>query len=141
MLYLVLGGAVLAVLVWAGRRPTRFAGELRLASALFAAAAAVGAVVAALRGVWVGTVILVGLSAYLAQAARPPRTSRQPATEPTRTMSEAEARSLLGVAPNASRDEIEAAYRRLMLRAHPDQGGSAGLAAQLNAARDRLLKD
>jgi len=27
-----------------------------------------------------------------------------------------------------------------MLRAHPDQGGSTGLAAQLNAARDRLLR-
>jgi hypothetical protein len=26
-----------------------------------------------------------------------------------------------------------------MLRAHPDQGGTSGLAAQLNAARDRLL--
>jgi hypothetical protein len=26
-----------------------------------------------------------------------------------------------------------------MLRAHPDPGGSAGLAARINAARDRLL--
>ena len=140
MIYLLLGAAVLAVLVWAGRRPTRFAGELRLASALFSAAAAAGAVVAGLRGVWLGTLILVGLSAYLAQAAWPPRPSRQPTAEPLRPMSEAEARSLLGVGPAATREDIEAAYRRLMLRAHPDQGGSVGLAAQLNAARDRLLK-
>jgi hypothetical protein len=27
-----------------------------------------------------------------------------------------------------------------MLRTHPDHGGSSGLAAQLNAARDSLIK-
>jgi len=27
-----------------------------------------------------------------------------------------------------------------MARAHPDQGGTEGLAARVNAARDRLLK-
>lgn len=53
-------------------------------------------------------------------------------------MSLAEARALLGVEPAASQAEIEAAYRRLMQRAHPDHGGTTGLAAQLNAARDRL---
>ena len=51
-----------------------------------------------------------------------------------------QARAILGVTDGASRDEIEAAYRRLIRRAHPDQGGTSGLAAQLNAARDRLLK-
>jgi hypothetical protein len=28
-----------------------------------------------------------------------------------------------------------------MRMAHPDKGGTSGLAAQLNAARDRLLQD
>jgi curved DNA-binding protein CbpA len=55
-------------------------------------------------------------------------------------MSTADARSILGVEPQATTAEIKAAYTRLMQRAHPDKGGSAGLAAQLNAARDRLLK-
>jgi curved DNA-binding protein CbpA len=55
-------------------------------------------------------------------------------------MSEADARALLGVTPEADRAEIEAAYKRLMRMAHPDSGGTTGLAAQLNAARDRLLK-
>ena len=35
---------------------------------------------------------------------------------------------------------VLAAYVRLMQRAHPDAGGSKGLAAQRNAARDVLLK-
>ena len=50
------------------------------------------------------------------------------------------AAELLGVAPDASREEIIAAHRRLMARNHPDAGGSAGLAARINAARDLLLK-
>ena len=56
-------------------------------------------------------------------------------------MSASEARSILGVEEAATRAQIQAAYTRLMKRAHPDHGGSAGLASQLNAARDRLLKD
>jgi hypothetical protein len=55
-------------------------------------------------------------------------------------LSLADARALLGVGEGATPAEIEAAYRRLMLRAHPDHGGSKGLAAQLTAARDRLIK-
>lgn len=51
-----------------------------------------------------------------------------------------QARSLLGVGPDATAAEVNAAWRRLMTRAHPDQGGTEGLAAQLNAARETLLK-
>ena len=40
----------------------------------------------------------------------------------------------------ASRGEIEAAFRRLIQRVHPDRGGAPGLAAKLNAARAVLLK-
>jgi hypothetical protein len=55
-------------------------------------------------------------------------------------MSEAEAREILGVGETASREDIDAAYRKAMLRAHPDQGGSDWLAARVNQARDTLLK-
>lgn len=51
-----------------------------------------------------------------------------------------QARALLGVGEGASAKDINAAWRRLMARAHPDQGGTEGLAAQLNAARETLLK-
>ncbi|MEG1030153.1 MAG: molecular chaperone DnaJ, partial [Brevundimonas sp.] len=47
---------------------------------------------------------------------------------------------ILGVPADASPEVVQAAWRRLMARAHPDQGGTEGLAARVNAARDRLLK-
>ncbi|HRF44923.1 MAG TPA: DnaJ domain-containing protein [Candidatus Competibacteraceae bacterium] len=54
-------------------------------------------------------------------------------------MSQAEAYQILGLSPGATRVDIQSAYRRLIQRVHPDQGGSAYLAAQLNQARDLLL--
>ncbi|HEY1879976.1 MAG TPA: DnaJ domain-containing protein [Caulobacteraceae bacterium] len=57
-----------------------------------------------------------------------------------RRLSLLDARALLGVSETATAAEIEAAYRRLMLRAHPDQGGTDALAAKLTAARERLIK-
>ena len=50
------------------------------------------------------------------------------------------AASILGVSPQASDEEVQAAYLRLIRRVHPDAGGAEGLAAQLNAARDVMAK-
>lgn len=50
------------------------------------------------------------------------------------------AQRLLGVGAGASREEIIAVHRRLVAKVHPDAGGSEGLAAELNAARDILLR-
>jgi len=47
---------------------------------------------------------------------------------------------VLGIAMTASRDEIEAAYRRLAMQHHPDRGGNAGEMARINAARDAMLE-
>jgi curved DNA-binding protein CbpA len=54
-------------------------------------------------------------------------------------MTDQRARALLGVGANASAHEIQAAYLRLIRTVHPDRGGTSGLAAELNAARDRLV--
>lgn len=104
--------------------------------ALLALVVAAGAVATALRGQWIASIVLIVVSGYFASGWRPGarRVDQRESMRPD------EAREILGVGTAADRLEIEAAYRRLMLRAHPDRGGSTGLAAKLNAARDRLLK-
>ena len=42
--------------------------------------------------------------------------------------------------PGASRDDINAAYKRLQRANHPDTGGSTYLAAKINQARDLLAE-
>lgn len=136
MIYLALGAIVLAVLVWAGRRRAPFP-AVRFAVWGMAAVAAAVSVFVGLRGQWLGASILGTLALYLVQAARAPKTAT-PALGGGEQMSLAEARSVLGVGPEATADDIKRAFNRLMMRAHPDLGGSEGLAARLNAARDRL---
>ena len=64
----------------------------------------------------------------------------EPAAEPrSAAMKRAEALEILGLVEGADPEAIRAAHRRLMRSAHPDQGGSAWLAARINAARDLLL--
>jgi len=130
---LVLAVLALAALVAYGGRPLTSRGAGRLVVALLAVASAASAVYEGLRGVWLGAVILIGAAVWLGAAARVP-------VSPLGEMARRDAAAMLGVAESASREEIDAAYRRLMRRVHPDQGGAPGLAAQLNAARAVLLK-
>lgn len=53
---------------------------------------------------------------------------------------EARARSLLGVAGDARREDIIDAHRRLITQVHPDRGGSNGAVHEANDARDLLLE-
>ena len=134
--WLVLAAIGLWALIRLGRqgeRPGR--AQWRVAATLFSAVLLGAGALVAFRGAWLPAVGLVGAGLWLSIASRqrtvPPRPE---------AMSEAEARSLLGVASAATPQQINAAWKRLMGRAHPDQGGTEGLASRLNAARDRLLK-
>ena len=59
--------------------------------------------------------------------------------ESEKSQQRAQARALLGVDRNASREDILAAHR-LILTAHPDKGGSPEEVFRIDAARDILLE-
>lgn len=55
-------------------------------------------------------------------------------------MDRAEALDILGLDEAADHAAVKAAHKRLIAKLHPDQDGTTGLAAQINRARDVLLK-
>lgn len=73
------------------------------------------------------------------RASRPSREEAPRRDRRADAMSRDEACAVLGVKPDANEDEIRTAYRRLMRKVHPDQGGSDELAARVNRARAVLL--
>ena len=138
VLGLVIAGAVLggAGMRRLGRWASRAAGRWRPGAGVGAVVLAFAGLALCARGLFLIGLPLIGIAGVFAVAARR-RAGPAPVNSPA--MSEAEARAMLGVPPNATRKEIQAAYVRLMQRVHPDHGGASGLASQLNAARKRLL--
>jgi hypothetical protein len=145
MVFLVIGAGLLLLWMW-GRSEMLRRGGWRVFAGLASVVMVVVGISLFIRGEWFIGLPMVLLAIGSAAGGRINRGSFQaspgqsPPQRSTNGMSAADARSMLGVGPDASAADIRAAYTRLMQRAHPDKGGSAGLAAQLNAARDRLLK-
>ena len=138
MIYLVTAGVV-GLLLWTSRRSLMKLLRIRdwrVVGGALGALAFLGGIAAAMRGSMVlgGGLLVLGVG--LAFGARIRLAPKPTLPSP----GDSEARAILGVSEGADEAEIQAAYSRLIRMAHPDKGGTAGLAAQLNAARDRLLK-
>lgn len=142
MLYLALGGALLVGYLWltGGKVSILKRREWRIVTAAMALAAFTAATFVGVRGSWGAAIVLVVVGLWFAASSRKTNVPSAAPPPPTTRMSDGEARRILGVGADATRAEIQSAYTRLMHAVHPDKGGTAGLAAQLNAARDRLLK-
>ncbi len=86
----------------------------------------------------IGMAILAGAIAFVTLSRKNLNGTGTPDAPPA--MPIGEAYLILGLAPGAGRDDVSAAYRNLMKRLHPDQGGTSYLASRVNEARDVLLK-
>ncbi len=138
MLYAVLAVAVIFAMAFVGRVG---AARRRLLVARWPALAC-GAfgLLLLYRGAWQAALALAVLAVLAWRFWPQVRAGRSGAQAPSEDSSDAAARALLGLAPNPTEQQIRAAYRAKMARAHPDRGGSNAEAARLTAARDRLLR-
>lgn len=142
---LLIGLGLAAIALWAlvrlGKQTEKARrGHWRISATILGGTCFAGAVLCIAKGSYILGAALCAAGLYLVLQSRIRTASPKPAPRSSgTTMSKAEARSILGVGENASREDIQAAWKRLMARTHPDQGGSEGLAARVNAARDRLL--
>ncbi len=137
LIWLVLAAIAVWALVRLGRQSEGARrGHWRISATVLSGVLMAGGVLALSKGSWLLGTGLAGAGLYLALASR----IRSILPKSANDLTEAEARAILGVGPTASDEDIHAAWRRQMARAHPDQGGTEGLAARVNAARDRLKK-
>jgi DnaJ family protein C protein 19 len=136
--------AALAASYWAWRKGLL---EANVNTALGALAGLAGLWSLA-RGEWLGGAIMIGVAASWtvlrkartaqdrsggsSRGARPPSAS---------TMRLDEAYRVLDLPDDADAKAVKLAHRRLVQKVHPDQGGTADLAARVNTARDTLLAE
>lgn len=98
---------------------------------------------------WIGGLIAVSIPiirsllplfiAYLPQFKRRQAGQQNPPTS-SANLSLKDAYNILGLQADASKAEVINAHRLLIQKLHPDRGGNDYLAAQINLAKDILLK-
>ncbi|CCW20197.1 hypothetical protein EBBID32_45710 [Sphingobium indicum BiD32] len=122
-------------LIWTGRLQRMSAKDgMALGVAL------VGAVLAAKGKPVIGAPLLISAALFFARHGKILGQRKPAAPKSVPPQDIIQARALLGVAPDADAETIRAAHRRLIASVHPDKGGTEALAAQINAARDLLLR-
>ena len=136
----LLAGGLLLVLNWWAQAEVQSAKRALLWTAivlsvvlglvLYARAGVVGAVVPSAFALWriLGT---AKSAAKMAGQFGPKKNSQ---------MTRDEALEVLGLQHDATKADINSAYKRLMAQCHPDKGGSDWMAAQLNEAKQVLTK-
>jgi len=158
---LLIGGVALLIILWFMHKfvranPRGMAWLLQRAGGI---ALLVAATFLTVRGEWVAALPLAlmafGLLGWMPQLslgnsdrggagrgedAQHGANARQRAAPGTGKMTEEEAYKILGLQPGASAEDIGQAYRSLMKKLHPDQGGTTYLAARINEAKDVLLR-
>ena len=82
--------------------------------------------------------ILAGVLAYVGLSRKGLKETNTPSAPSNMPLEEAYL--ILGLSPGVRRDDVFAAYRNLIKRLHPDQGGTSYLASRVNEAKDVLLK-
>lgn len=92
----------------------------------------VGAIAAGWGGAFVGLLLTMAVGGGGAQSENVRSTVKRKTSEWW---------TILGVSPEASREEVAKAYRAKAKKAHPDHGGNTAKMAELNRAREEALKD
>lgn len=133
LIIMALGFLLLAPVRLAGAQRARLLRMVRQYG--FAAAVTAVALLVGLRGQEWAALALGALALMVWSWPDRPRSA-----PPRPDLGDAEARAVLGVGPQATAEEIKAAFRAKMRVAHPDRGGDQDAAAKLVAARDRLLR-
>lgn len=145
LLYLI-AGIFIAFVLWTALKALAKAPPEKVAAGAKMAGAGLGV----LGALWLVLTGRIGVAVALGQAIgrmfgakaeMPPPGAGQGAPPAARqaSMDRAEAARLLGVPETADTEAVKAAHRRLMMKVHPDHGGSDYLAAKLNEAKKVLL--
>ncbi len=139
----VIAVGLFLLLKWWANAPTQKA-KSSLAGVLMALLIAIGAVL--VFGVLKGNAglipVLIAVAIAIFKIKRGAMASSFGGIKSTSTsMTRDEALDVLGLDGDPSREEVQAAYKKLMAKSHPDHGGTDWMAAKLNEARQTLLND